>query len=127
MVTFVDESSAKVAVETLNKQTLNDRIVHVRYDHKAESGDDIHRVFVGGLPWTIDEAMLYDHVKAIPPHSLHIITNMSGRSRGFAILMYRRLEDAEAAISAFNQTEIESRKLEVNYFHKNLNYVLLML
>lgn len=118
MATYVDEASATRAVATLNMQNLDSRVVHVRFDRSDEDeAEELVRVFVGGLPWSVDNEALSRHFSSFPPAKLHVMTNMAGRSRGFAILQYRNLAEAEASIEAYDQSEIGHRKIQVDASH----------
>jgi RNA recognition motif-containing protein len=74
------------------------------------------RIFVGGLPFSTDEA----RVRALfEPHgtveSVHIVTDkFTGRSRGFGFVEMASTDEASAAIAALNGTELDGRTLTVN-------------
>jgi RNA recognition motif-containing protein len=74
------------------------------------------KLYVGGLPYSTTERELEDlfaeHGKI---ESVRIITDrMTGRSRGFGFVEMGSEEESEAAIKAFNGTELGGRTLTVN-------------
>ena len=74
------------------------------------------KVYVGGLPYATDEAEL---TRLFAAHgtveSARVVTDkFTGRSRGFAFVEMATDEEAEAAISALDGTELGGRTLAVS-------------
>ena len=74
------------------------------------------KIYVGNLSWNADESDLRD---AFSAHgevtSVQIITDReSGRSRGFAFVEMANDAEAQEAISAVNNKEIDGRPVKVN-------------
>ena len=74
------------------------------------------KIYVGNLSWNADESDLRD---AFSAHgevtSVQIITDReSGRSRGFAFVEMENDAEAQEAISAVNNKEIDGRPVKVN-------------
>ena len=74
------------------------------------------KIYVGNLSWNADESDLRD---AFSAHgevtSVQIITDReSGRSRGFAFVEMANDAEAQDAISAVNNKEIDGRPVKVN-------------
>ncbi|MGB5850250.1 MAG: RNA-binding protein [Ignavibacteriaceae bacterium] len=74
------------------------------------------KLFVGSLPWSIDDQKLKE---TFEPHgtivSAKVVTDRStGRSRGFGFVEMESSEDAQKAMSALNDSEIDGRKIVVN-------------
>lgn len=113
--------AAALAVEKLNMTEFMSRIIHVRFDRtmvdEIENSGGI-KVFVGNIPWQVTERGVAEHFRKFSPRRLRIMTNMSGRSRGFALLQYDSTAEAEAAIHALNETDLGGRLIQV--FHANL-------
>lgn len=74
------------------------------------------KLYVGGLSWNTDESNLrstfeqygeLDEVKVISDRD-------TGRSRGFGFVTFSDGEQAEMAISAMNQTQLDGRTITVN-------------
>ena len=74
------------------------------------------RIFVGGLPYSVNEEQLRD---LFSPHgaveSANVVTDkFTGLSRGFGFVEMASDEEAESAISALDGSEVGGRKLTVN-------------
>jgi len=74
------------------------------------------RIYVGGLPYSADETRLGD---LFGEHgtvtSVRVITDrVTGKSRGFGFVEMSSEQEAEAAITALNGTEMDGRTLTVN-------------
>ena len=74
------------------------------------------KLFVGSLPWSVDDQKLKE---TFEPHghvvSAKVVTDRSsGRSRGFGFVEMENSEDAQKAMSALNDSEMDGRKIVVN-------------
>jgi cold-inducible RNA-binding protein len=74
------------------------------------------KLFVGGLPYRMGDDDLRE---LFAPHgtveSARVITDReTGRSKGFGFVEYTSDAEAEAAIKALNNTEIDGRRIVVN-------------
>ncbi len=74
------------------------------------------KLYVGGLPYSTQEDALRElFAQAGSVTSAVIIMDkMSGRSKGFGFVEMATAEEAQNAISMFNDQEFEGRKLTVN-------------
>lgn len=74
------------------------------------------KLYVGGLPYSTQEASLRDYfAQAGNVVSATIIMDkMSGRSKGFGFVEMSTDEEAQNAVSMFNDKEFEGRRLTVN-------------
>jgi RNA recognition motif-containing protein len=74
------------------------------------------KLFIGNLPYTTTEDSLREMFSQFGEIvELKLITDrMSGRSRGIAFVEYSSDEDANKAIEATNNTEIDGRSIIVN-------------
>jgi RNA-binding proteins (RRM domain) len=75
-----------------------------------------NKLYVGNLPFSIDEGYLEEmfaaHGKVV---SVAIPTDReTGRKRGFAFVEMQNQEDAENAIKQFNGQSVEGRQIVVN-------------
>lgn len=75
-----------------------------------------NKLFVGGLPWAVDDAQLEE---LFAPHgevtSARVVTDkFTGKSRGFGFVEYATDEQAQAAIDAMDGSEIDGRTINVN-------------
>ena len=74
------------------------------------------KLFIGSLPFSATEEQLRD---LFSPHGdiidlKIIIDRYTGQSKGIAFIEYSTAEQAEAAISAVHESEMDGRKLVVN-------------
>lgn len=74
------------------------------------------RLFVGSLPWAIDDAQLEDLFKDFGTISSAkvIIDRESNRSRGYGFVEFEDDDAAKAAIDKLNGSEIQGRPIVVN-------------
>ena len=75
-----------------------------------------NKLYVGGLPYSATEGQLQEIFSAHGTvESVKVITDrMTGRSRGFGFVEMSSQSEAEAAIAALNNTQLEGRSLTVN-------------
>ena len=85
--------------------------MHVRLDRDVV--DSTHNIFVGNLPWALSSAELHEMFQAFHPVECQILTNMYGKSRGFAIVKFTNELDANRAIAAMHMVEVSGRNIEV--------------
>lgn len=111
LVTFSDHASAAKAVAELNAADLNGRAVHVRLDRDVV--ETSHNVFVGNLPWAFTSEELSSLFETYRPTECQVLTNMYGKSRGFAIVKFANEGDAARAIAGLNGLEVQGRNIEV--------------
>jgi RNA recognition motif-containing protein len=73
-------------------------------------------LFVGSLPWAVDDAKLSEVFSAFGTVvSAQIIKDRdTGRSKGFGFVEMSTEEEASAAIAKLNESEMEGRKIVVN-------------
>ena len=73
-------------------------------------------IYVGNLPWAIDDAALRDLFADFGEISSAnvIMDKFSGRSKGFGFVEMPNDSDAAAAIAALNDKEMNGRNLRVN-------------
>ena len=74
------------------------------------------KLFVGNLPYTIDDSALRNVFAEIGEvSSASIVTDRdTGRSRGFGFVEMSSDADAQTAIDALNGKDLEGRRLTVN-------------
>ena len=73
-------------------------------------------IYVGNLPWSVSDNQLRDLFAAFGDVSSAsvIMDKFSGRSKGFGFVEMSNTDEADAAIKALNEKEIEGRNLRVN-------------
>lgn len=74
------------------------------------------KLYVGGLPYNTQEDALKEYFSQAGSvaSAVIIMDKMSGRSKGFGFVEMATNEEAQNAISMFNDKEFEGRKLTVN-------------
>ncbi len=74
------------------------------------------KLYVGGLPYATQDAALKEYFSQAGNvvSAVIIMDKMSGRSKGFGFVEMATQEEAQKAISMFNDQEFEGRKLTVN-------------
>lgn len=75
-----------------------------------------NKIFVGNLPWSVKDAELQDlfaEFGEITSASV-VLDRESGRSRGFGFVEFATDDQAQAAVDAMHEKEIEGRPLTVN-------------
>lgn len=74
------------------------------------------KLFVGSLPWAVDDAKLRDLFSQFGNVvSAQVVKDReTGRSRGFGFVEMSTDEEAQAAVNALNGTDIDGRKIIVN-------------
>jgi|SRR3990172_3052721 len=74
------------------------------------------KVYVGNLPWSVDNSKLesmFSEFGEVAEASV-IIDKFSGRSKGFGFVTFNDDAAAQKAIAEMNDKDIEGRKLKVN-------------
>jgi len=124
LATFDNKQAAELAVKELNAKELDGRTVHIRLDRNFttdfEENENLIPVFVGNLPWSVTSEELSKYFVDFPPISFNLLTNMYGKSRGFAIVNFDNIVEAERAISGVNGIEINGRTVEVIHEIENI-------
>ncbi|MDD5098695.1 MAG: RNA-binding protein [Candidatus Pacebacteria bacterium] len=74
-----------------------------------------NKIFVGNLPFSTDDAKLKEMFSAYGEISEAVIikNKFSGRSKGFGFVTFANEADAQKAIAAMNEKEVEGRKMTV--------------
>jgi RNA recognition motif-containing protein len=73
-------------------------------------------IYVGNLSWTMtdeDLTNLFTQFGAVTSAKI-LKDKMNGRSKGFGFVEMENAEEAQAAISNLNETEVQGRKIVVN-------------
>jgi RNA recognition motif-containing protein len=73
-------------------------------------------IYVGNLSWSVNDNQLRDLFAAFGDVSSAsvIMDKFSGRSKGFGFVEMSNTDEADAAIKALNEKEVEGRNLRVN-------------
>lgn len=76
----------------------------------------IKKLFVGSLPWAIDDQKLGEMFSQFGQVATATVVKdrNTGRSRGFGFVEMTNDAEADAAIAALNGSDMEGRKIVVN-------------
>ncbi|MGE5812104.1 MAG: RNA recognition motif domain-containing protein [Ignavibacteria bacterium] len=74
------------------------------------------KLFVGSLPWSINDQMLQNAFEAhgTVVSAKVVMDRSTGRSRGFGFVEMENPEDAQKAINALNDSTLQGRNITVN-------------
>ena len=74
------------------------------------------KLYVGNLPWSIDDAKLKELFSEYGEITEAVIIKdkFSGRSKGFGFVTFADDESAKKAMEAMNGKEVEGREIKVN-------------
>jgi RNA recognition motif-containing protein len=75
-------------------------------------------VFVGNIPWSVDQKELSDHMSQCGQVEQVVIPQFRGRSKGFGIVTYTTPEDATRAISELDGSSLRDRTINVSESHQ---------
>eukprot|EP00045_Choanoeca_perplexa_P004529 m.38924 g.38924 ORF g.38924 m.38924 type:complete len:384 (+) comp12622_c0_seq1:40-1191(+) len=144
IVEYATVADATNAINTLSGQEYDGRVMLVREDReagkaasaakparaqparrqrsaprassltKAYGGEPGSTVYVGNLPWSVDEAMLNAHMSAAGTvvHA-EVLRAGDGRSKGCGVVRFSAPAEAAQAIATLHDSEIEGRPLVV--------------
>lgn len=134
VVEFRDAADAGRAIATMNDTVLKGRQMFVREDKESKeykaatggsssggvssggsSGEGGVAVYFGNLSWDTTWQQLKDFAKGAggAPGKADIAVGTDGRSRGYGIVRFPGVSDAEAAISRLNGADLGGRPVEV--------------
>lgn len=91
----------------------------------AQSSEAARRLYIGNIPRTVDNAELTRIVEehgAVEKAEV-MYDKYSGRSRRFAFVVMKTVEDANTAIEKLNGNEVGGREIKVNITEKPLSTV----
>ncbi|XP_038971984.1 LOW QUALITY PROTEIN: 28 kDa ribonucleoprotein, chloroplastic-like [Phoenix dactylifera] len=123
-VTMSSIEEAEKAVETFHRYELNGRSLTVnkaaprgtRVERAPREFEPSFRVYVGNLPWQVDDARLEqvfsEHGKVIDARVVY--DRETGRSRGFGFVTMSSKNELDDAIAALDGQSLDGRALRVN-------------
>lgn len=127
IVEYATAEEAHNAIVNLTDTELNGRMIFVREDRETASGGNVSgsgtsggntrhsaSVYVGNLAFETSWQDLKDHMRgAGNVDQANILTNEDGRSKGCAIVLYQRPQDAQRAIRELHNSELHGRPILV--------------
>ncbi|MBA0604427.1 hypothetical protein Godav_017087 [Gossypium davidsonii] len=123
-VTMSSIEEAEKAVEQFNRYDLNGRLLTVnkaaprgsRLDRPPRVFERAFRVYVGNLPWDVDNARLEqvfsEHGKVVEARVVY--DRETGRSRGFGFVTMSSETELNDAIAALDGQSLDGRAIRVN-------------
>ncbi|KAI9929471.1 hypothetical protein ASPWEDRAFT_172875 [Aspergillus wentii DTO 134E9] len=74
------------------------------------------KLFVGGLAWqTTDQSLQNAFAEYGTVEEARVVKDReTGRSRGFGFVRFATAEEAQAAVNALNEQELEGRRIRVD-------------
>ncbi len=73
------------------------------------------KIYVGNLPWSVDEEGLKNLFAEYSPEEVSLIKDkFSGRSKGFGFVTIPDEANAQKALADINDKEVDGRKLKVS-------------
>uniref|UniRef100_A0A8C9XYZ2 Poly(A) binding protein, cytoplasmic 1a n=1 Tax=Sander lucioperca TaxID=283035 RepID=A0A8C9XYZ2_SANLU len=126
-VHFETHEAAERAIEKMNGMLLNDRKVFVgrfksRKEREAELGArarEFTNVYIKNFGDDMDDEKLKDMFgKYGPALSIRVMTDESGKSKGFGFVSFERHEDAQKAVDEMNGKEFNGRQVYVGRAQK---------
>ncbi|XP_052025754.1 polyadenylate-binding protein 1-like [Apodemus sylvaticus] len=128
-VHFETQEEAERAIEKMNGMFLNDRKVFVgrfksRRDRQAELGaraKEFTNVYIKNLGEDMDDERLQDLFGRFGPAlSVKVMTDESGKSKGFGFVSFERHEDARKAVDEMNGKDLNGKQIYVGRAQKKV-------
>ncbi|XP_025219821.1 polyadenylate-binding protein 3 isoform X6 [Theropithecus gelada] len=128
-VHFETHEAAERAIEKMNGTLLNDRKVFVgrfksRKEREAELGakaKEFPNVYIKNFGEDMDDERLKDLFgKFGPALSVKVMTDESGKSKGFGFVSFERHEDAQKAVDEMNGKELNGKQIYVGRAQKKV-------
>uniref|UniRef100_A0A8C1TMV4 Polyadenylate-binding protein n=1 Tax=Cyprinus carpio TaxID=7962 RepID=A0A8C1TMV4_CYPCA len=128
-VHFETQEAAERAIEKMNGMLLNDRKVFVgrfksRKEREAELGaraKEFTNVYIKNFGEDMDDDKLKDvFSKYGTAMSIRVMTDESGKSRGFGFVSFERHEDAQRAVDEMNGKELNGKLIYVGRAQKKV-------
>nr|XP_035928620.1 polyadenylate-binding protein 1 isoform X2 [Halichoerus grypus] len=125
-VHFETQEAAERAIEKMNGMLLNDRKVFVgrfksRKEREAELGaraKEFTNVYIKNFGEDMDDERLKDLFG--PALSMKVMTDESGKSKGFGFVSFERHEDAQKAVDEMNGKELNGKQIYVGRAQKKV-------
>ncbi|XP_019498103.1 PREDICTED: polyadenylate-binding protein 1 isoform X2 [Hipposideros armiger] len=125
-VHFETQEAAERAIEKMNGMLLNDRKVFVgrfksRKEREAELGaraKEFTNVYIKNFGEDMDDERLKDLFG--PALSVKVMTDESGKSKGFGFVSFERHEDAQKAVDEMNGKELNGKQIYVGRAQKKV-------
>ncbi|XP_031476074.1 glycine-rich RNA-binding protein 3, mitochondrial-like [Nymphaea colorata] len=116
-VTFADPSVVELVLK--DEHVIDDRTVEVkrtvpREEMAAAPDTQTKKIFVGGIPTSVTDDELKEYFSSYGNIIEHqIMTDQSGRSRGFGFVTFESEETVEEILSSSQSHEIKGKQVEI--------------
>ncbi|XP_019190675.1 PREDICTED: 29 kDa ribonucleoprotein A, chloroplastic [Ipomoea nil] len=130
-VTMASGEEAEAAIQKFNSYELSGRTIRVEYSKKFKKPirspppppprDGRYKLYVSNLAWKARSTHLRELFSAnFNPISARVVfENASGKSAGYGFVAFGTKEEAEAAISSIDGTELLGRPIRLKMSEKN--------
>ena len=118
--TFAEKAMADAAIAKLDGNRVEGRRISVRNADdnskkgKRERGPQGHKLYVGNLPFSVEESdlenLFKEHVKTL---KIDIITGKDGKPKGFGFVTIPNDANPQSISDKLNGSELEGRKLKI--------------
>jgi len=114
---FLSRTLTTFRISTSNFSTVRTFGAGLRSFHAGTPAlEEAHGVYVGGLPYTIDDEALQAQFEPIGKIiSARVVTDPTGRSQGFGFVHFEDAESAKSAIDQMNDIQLDGRYLKVSF------------
>ncbi|XP_006890018.1 PREDICTED: polyadenylate-binding protein 1-A-like [Elephantulus edwardii] len=126
-VNFQQQADAERALTTMNFDVIKGKPVRIMWSQRdpALRKSGVGNIFIKNLDKSIDNKALYDTFSAFgnilyvfgkfgPVLSVKVMTDESGKSKGFGFVNFEKHEDAQKAIDEMNGKELNGKKIYVS-------------
>uniref|UniRef100_A0AAX7VL12 PABP n=1 Tax=Astatotilapia calliptera TaxID=8154 RepID=A0AAX7VL12_ASTCA len=115
---------AERALDTMNFDVIKGRPLRIMWSQRDPSlrKSGVGNIFIKNLDKSIDNKALYDTFSLLcfvgPALSIRVMTDESGKSKGFGFVSFERHEDAQKAVDEMNGKELNGRQVYVGRAQK---------
>eukprot|EP00117_Sycon_ciliatum_P000424 scpid107762/ scgid6489/ 28 kDa ribonucleoprotein, chloroplastic len=108
LVEFSSVDAATKLVSATSPLKLGDRDLVVRFDRVTPSAGPSARLFVGNLPWSLDDEGLLALFSGLEIKEAKVKV-VGGRSRGFGLVTFNNAQDAQKALDKKAEFDVDGR------------------
>uniref|UniRef100_A0AAQ4Q0R9 PABP n=1 Tax=Gasterosteus aculeatus aculeatus TaxID=481459 RepID=A0AAQ4Q0R9_GASAC len=119
-VNFQQPADAERALDTMNFDVIKGRPLRIMWSQRDPSlrKSGVGNIFIKNLDKSIDNKALYDTFSAFGNILIRVMTDESGKSKGFGFVSFERHEDAQKAVDDMNGKELNGRQVYVGRAQK---------
>uniref|UniRef100_A0A1D2A427 RRM domain-containing protein n=1 Tax=Auxenochlorella protothecoides TaxID=3075 RepID=A0A1D2A427_AUXPR len=112
---MTDSEESRGGAETKpDSESPRERDVEMREAPPRSERTESYKVFVGGIPWQLDDYKLKDFFREFNPATATVMVDrVTAKSRGFGFVTFAEEDDMKAAIESLHSHEIEGRRISV--------------